>query len=116
MRPEVRIQPFFVLKTRIANNTDAWCTAEMCTAVIVASLPGLKVLIMRGRTPNNSDHRSPHDNVDVVGSGQSSGAKASLRNRALVEDELELMSLDPSSNGLKSIQSTTTALETPGTV
>jgi hypothetical protein len=36
---------------------DLWCTAEMCTATIVVSLPTLKPLIMRV-TPTNTWNRS----------------------------------------------------------
>jgi hypothetical protein len=41
----------------LTHPTDAWCTIEMCTAVIVVSLPGLKSLIVRA-TPQNTKERS----------------------------------------------------------
>lgn len=39
-------------------NTDLLCTAEMSTAVIVVSLPGLKSFIMRSRTPEATKDNS----------------------------------------------------------
>jgi hypothetical protein len=36
---------------------DAWCTAEICTAIIVVSLPSLKALIVRS-DPATSNSRS----------------------------------------------------------
>ncbi|KAL6703043.1 hypothetical protein ACN47E_010250 [Coniothyrium glycines] len=41
---------------------NAWSTAEMCTAVIVVSLPSLKPLIVR-TTPTNSSNRSTNGYV-----------------------------------------------------
>lgn len=35
-----------------------WCTAEMCTAIIVASLPGLKALIVQSISPTGTHNRS----------------------------------------------------------
>jgi hypothetical protein len=47
--------PHLIHKQLATNSTvDLWCTAEMCIATIVVSLPSLKALIMR-KTPDNTN-------------------------------------------------------------
>jgi hypothetical protein len=74
----------------------------MATAVIVASLPGLKNLIMRKETPTNSSYvRNTHGYLQT-GSGHPSNHVAEIRGGEW-DDELELTFLDrkpsPSSMG-----------------
>ncbi|KAJ9651201.1 hypothetical protein H2198_009503 [Neophaeococcomyces mojaviensis] len=80
---------------------NAWCTAEMCTAVIVASLPGLKKLIVRGGTPSNAHYSRSTHGYDQKGSGlpiSTSGTSQTRIKGGRSEDELEQVSL-PGSMG-----------------
>ena len=50
----------------LTEHTDAWCTAEMSTAIIVVSLPGLKRLLTRDGSPSNSQYnRNAHGYVQT---------------------------------------------------
>jgi hypothetical protein len=76
-------------------STDAWCTIEMSTAVIVVSLPGLKSLLVRSRSPGNTSDRS--NNGYVQASSRQPSSNRALTSRAVahegpLEDELELIS------------------------
>lgn len=76
---------------------DAWCTIEMCTAVIVVSLPGLKSLLVRSKSPGNTTDRSTNGYVRSSSRQPSSNRALTSRARAQradldVDDELELMS------------------------
>ena len=52
---------------------DLWCTAEMCTAVIVVSLPFFKTLIIRSSTPTTTSRSNtgyisgPSNRIHVSG-------------------------------------------------
>jgi hypothetical protein len=69
----------------------------MCTAVIVASLPGLKKLIMRKSTPGNTSYDRDNSGYMQTGSGHVSGrggvSKAECT-AGQMEDEVELVFLD----------------------
>ena len=76
--------------------TDAWCTAEMCTAVIVASLPGLKHLIVRGGTPSNTHYNHGTHGYVQKKPGHpvsTSGTSHTRIKGGRSEDELELVFL-----------------------
>ncbi|KAI9162895.1 hypothetical protein HJFPF1_04490 [Paramyrothecium foliicola] len=73
---------------------NALCTIEMCTATIVVSLPGLKSLVVRARSPANTKERSsnryyrtssrqPHSNWSFTTRGQP--------DRLGLDDEQELV-------------------------
>ncbi|KAF5655220.1 hypothetical protein FHETE_11217 [Fusarium heterosporum] len=73
---------------------NAWCTIEICTAVIVVSLPGLKSLFVKSKSPGNTSDRSNsrHKRTSLR---QPSGHR-SFTSRARVQeerhdDELELI-------------------------
>ncbi|KAF4985315.1 hypothetical protein FGRMN_11235 [Fusarium graminum] len=73
---------------------NAWCTIEMSTAVIVVSLPGLKSLFVKSKSPRNTSDNSNNRYIHKS-SRQPSGHK-SFASRARVEeeqydDELELI-------------------------
>lgn len=68
----------------------------MCTAVIVASLPGLKKLIVRDGTPPNTHYRRSTHGYDQKGSGlpiSTSGTSQTRIQGGRSEDEVELVSL-----------------------
>jgi len=76
---------------------NLWCTAEMCTAVIVVSLPSLKALIIRP-TPNNTYDRSNSGYLQA-GDGKTIGSKGNghssrVQGGTLDDDEMELTFLD----------------------
>jgi hypothetical protein len=78
--------------TRPSNTPpDLWCTAEMCTAIIVVSLPTLKPLIMRV-TPTNTSNRSASG---YVKSGPprslSHPSRSHPQGRKFGDDEIELV-------------------------
>lgn len=76
---------------------NAWCTAEMCTAVIVASLPGLKNLIMRNTTPTSTQYNYPPHGYVQSGPGFPGGNSGISRTRVKggkSEDEMKLVFLD----------------------
>jgi hypothetical protein len=83
----------FFLRPFANTATDLWCTAEMCTAVIVVSLPSLKSLIVRP-SPNNTNDRSNSGYLQA-GSGKTIGSRGNghsshVRAGALEDDEMEL--------------------------
>ncbi|KAI4682757.1 uncharacterized protein J4E84_007221 [Alternaria hordeiaustralica] len=78
---------------------NLWCTAEMCTAVIVVSLPSLKALIIKP-TPATSSNRSNSGYLQA-GSGKTIGSKginfnghSSNIQGGTMDDEMELTFLD----------------------
>ena len=87
------VKPLSAKTNRIA---DAWCTAEMCTAVIVVSLPSLKPLIVR-TTPTNTSNRSTNGYLQA-GSGKPishrAGTVTSHIQGGHADDEMELTFLD----------------------
>ncbi|KAF2131274.1 hypothetical protein P153DRAFT_383387 [Dothidotthia symphoricarpi CBS 119687] len=100
----------FVVYTVTDFNIDdtsgnAWCTGEMCTAIIVVCLPTFKVLIVRA-SPGNTSNRS---NTGYVHAGSSKpfsnlgGTTRSHVQAGRVDDEMELVYLErkasPSSTG-----------------
>jgi hypothetical protein len=77
--------------------TDAWCTAEMCTAIIVVSLPSLKSLIGR-TTPVNTTNRSNTGYLQA-GSGKIPGSSrptysSHIQGGTIDDEEMELTFLD----------------------
>ncbi|KAF2448171.1 hypothetical protein P171DRAFT_207180 [Karstenula rhodostoma CBS 690.94] len=66
---------------------NLWCTAEMCTANIVVSLPALKALITRATPPNTYAH-------STTGFTQDKGPRIYSERRASIEDEIELVDQD----------------------
>jgi hypothetical protein len=92
------------LLVRADHIADAWCTAEMSTAVIVVSLPSLKALIVRA-TPNNTSNRSTNGYMrgsikHISHGGHGGGTFRSHIEGGRMDDEVELVSLDrkPSSS------------------
>jgi hypothetical protein len=84
------------LSTILANTAiDLWCTAEMCTAVIVVSLPSLKSLIVK-TTPNNTYDRSNSGYLQagssktIGGKGKGHGHSSHVQGGTLDDDEMEL--------------------------
>ena len=79
---------------------DAWCTAEMSTAVIVVSLPSLKTLIFRS-TPTSTSNRSTSGYMQT-GSGKpishGGGTSRSQIEGGKMDDEMELVFLDRKSS------------------
>ncbi|EXK24948.1 hypothetical protein FOMG_18354 [Fusarium oxysporum f. sp. melonis 26406] len=74
---------------------NAWCTIEMCTAVIVVSLPGLKSLFVQSRSPGNTSDRSTNGYIHTSSRQPSSNRPFAPRNRIdeeALDDELELIS------------------------
>lgn len=74
---------------------DLWCTAEMCTATIVVSLPTLKSLIIR-RSPNNSSYpRSTdgylHHNASAKPLSNHGTSRSHVQGGRISDDELELV-------------------------
>lgn len=78
------------------------CTAEMCTSIIVASLPGLKVLITRTVKTYTSHSTSGYNKSSETPSQPSSRlAKISARLSnprmySATDSELELITVNPS--------------------
>ncbi|KAJ4994022.1 archaeal flagellin n-terminal-like domain-containing protein, partial [Stagonosporopsis vannaccii] len=71
------------------------CTAEMCTAVVVVSLPALKPLLIRN-SPNNSSYpRSTNGYMQHPGSGKPLSNHGTSRSQVhggrISDDELELV-------------------------
>ncbi|ORY12946.1 hypothetical protein BCR34DRAFT_281500 [Clohesyomyces aquaticus] len=73
---------------------NAWCTAEMCTAVVVVSLPGLKALILRATRPTILN-RSNNGYIQTESGkmGKASISRPHLQGSTL-DDETELVFLD----------------------
>ncbi|KAG9191744.1 hypothetical protein G6011_10478 [Alternaria panax] len=76
---------------------NLWCTAEMCTATIVVSLPSLKALIVKP-APNNTYDRSNSGYLQA-GSSKTIGSKSNrhsshVQGGTLDDDEMELTFLD----------------------
>ncbi|KAH7305463.1 hypothetical protein B0I35DRAFT_492840 [Stachybotrys elegans] len=57
---------------------NAWCTIEICTAIIVVSLPGLKSLIMRSSTLQSTGNRNTNGYIQTY-SGQGSRISANTK-------------------------------------
>jgi hypothetical protein len=80
---------------------DAWCTAEMCIAIIVVSLPSLKALIIRTTPPNttnrsNSGYLQPGSGT-IGGSGSSNRGPtytSHIEGSTVDDEEMELTFLD----------------------
>jgi hypothetical protein len=91
------------------------CTAEMCTSLIVASLPGLKVLITRTVRIHTSRSTSGYNKSSEAPSQPSSRlARISARlshprMNSAADSELELITVNPS-NKSHNGKSVTTAL------
>jgi hypothetical protein len=85
------------------------CTAEMCTSIIVASLPGLKVLITRtiashsgsrsGTSGYNKSSDSPHSSSRMA--KISARLSKPLRRASVDDSEFELITVAPSDKQLK---------------
>jgi hypothetical protein len=80
------------------TTTDAWCTAEMCTAVVVVSLPSLKSLIVR-TAPTNTSNRSNTGYLQPgsgkpVSSSRDGTYTAHIQGGTVDEEEMELTLLD----------------------
>lgn len=111
----------FIVYTATDYNVDdatgnLWCTAEMCTAVIVVSLPSLKVLVIRSSTNNSSYLRSTDGYIQQVGgsakplSNNQGTSRSHVQGGRISDDELELVfqgSRDPSRNPSRATRSTT---------
>jgi hypothetical protein len=87
--PSFYMGPNFIL--------DAWCTAEICTAIIVVSLPSLKTLITRA-SPTNTTDRSTNGYVQTgsgkpYSHGRETGRSSHTRG-GVMDDEVELVFLD----------------------
>jgi hypothetical protein len=79
------------------NPPDLWCTAEMCTAVIVVSLPSLKALLIKP-TPTNTSNRSNSgylkaESNKTIGSKGINGYSSHIEGGTM-DDEIELTFLD----------------------
>ncbi|CAI6334835.1 unnamed protein product [Periconia digitata] len=88
---------------------NAWCTAELCTAVIVVSLPTLKSLILRSSDPKSSADRSTEGYLRTDGSrtaGNKIGVKSGLDKGHKLDDELELMYMAKTPSGRPSTATT----------
>ncbi|CAG5179634.1 uncharacterized protein ALTATR162_LOCUS9384 [Alternaria atra] len=77
---------------------NAWCTAEMCTAVVVVSLPSLKPLIVR-TTPMHTANRSNTGYLQPgsgkpVSSSRGGTYTARIQGGTVDEEEMELTFLD----------------------
>lgn len=82
------------------NDGAVMCTAEMCTSLIVASLPGLKVLITRTMASGTSRSGTGYDKSSKPSRPSSRTAKSPgrfTRPRAQSNDdsELELITVHP---------------------
>jgi hypothetical protein len=89
----------FIVYTVTDYNVDdatgnLWCTAEMCTATIVVSLPAMKALIVRA-SPNNSSYpRSTGGYHQHPGSKPISNhgvSRSHVQGGRISDDELELV-------------------------
>ncbi|EOA83731.1 hypothetical protein ACJQWK_00752 [Exserohilum turcicum] len=94
---------------------NLWCTAEMCTAVIVVSLPFFKTLIMRS-TPPNSTNRS--NSGYVKGSSNQANAHGgsgftSRTRGGPMDDEVELTLQDRERKGSLTPTGATDEARTP---
>lgn len=72
---------------------NLWCTAEMCTATIVVSLPALKVLVIRS-SPNNTGYHSSYGYVNAAPGNTPSNhgvSKSHVQGGRISDDELELV-------------------------
>lgn len=87
---------------KLTYDTDAWCTVEICTGIIVVSLPGLKSLVVRSASPQTTKHRNTNGYMQTFSGQQySSRAFASSRVRsegAGMDDEMELFPYDHKSS------------------
>ncbi|KNG52236.1 hypothetical protein DDE82_006191 [Stemphylium lycopersici] len=75
---------------------NLWCTAEMCTAVIVVSLPFLKSLIIKSQSPattgrSNSGYVQAGSNRLALSAGDTYTSNIQA---GRAEDEMELTFLD----------------------
>jgi hypothetical protein len=71
---------------------DAWCTAEICTAIIVVSLPSLKALIVRS-DPATSNSRSKgyvHTSSSRLNSKRGGASRVRVEDRD-IDDEIGLV-------------------------
>jgi hypothetical protein len=74
---------------------DAWCTAEICTAIIVVSLPSLKALIVRS-DPAISNSRSKgyvHTSSSRLNSKRGGAPRVRVEDRD-IDDEIGLVLQD----------------------
>ncbi|KAH9908660.1 hypothetical protein F4778DRAFT_776944 [Xylariomycetidae sp. FL2044] len=79
---------------------NAWCTAEMCTATIVVSLPGLKQLVVGSRSKSASTKSRYTNGYIQTGSGNPSSGSRGFASRSFgtgrkTDDEVELVSYSP---------------------
>jgi hypothetical protein len=71
---------------------DAWCTAEICTAIVVVSLPSLKALIVRS-DPATSYSRSKgyvHTSSSRLNSKRGGASRVRVEDRD-IDDEIGLV-------------------------
>jgi hypothetical protein len=89
------VYPTSALAQYINFTADAWCTAEMCTAIIVVSLPNLKTLITRP-TPNNTTDRSTNGYLQAgsIKLSENRGTNRSHAYRGDMDEEMELTFLE----------------------
>ncbi|KAJ4311076.1 hypothetical protein N0V94_008128 [Neodidymelliopsis sp. IMI 364377] len=114
----ISLARFIVYTVTDYNVDDAsgnlWCTAEMCTANIVVSLPALKALIASS-SPTNTSYRSTdgymHAGSSKPLSGRNHGVSRShVQGGRISDDELELVfqgSRKPSVSPSRSTNTTT---------
>jgi hypothetical protein len=95
----ISLARFIVYTVTDYNVDDAsgnlWCTAEMCTANIVVSLPALKALIVRS-SPTNTSYRSTDGYMNAGSSKPLSGhnhgiSRSHVQGGRISDDELELV-------------------------
>jgi hypothetical protein len=74
---------------------DAWCTAEICTAIIVVSLPSLKALIVRSdpATSNNRSKGYVHTSSSRLNSKRGGASRVRVEDRD-IDDEIGLVLQD----------------------
>ncbi|KAF2633928.1 hypothetical protein BU25DRAFT_427336 [Macroventuria anomochaeta] len=94
----ISLARFIVYTVTDYNVDDAsgnlWCTAEMCTATIVVSLPSLKALIVRSSSNNTTYPRSTNGYMQHAGSKPFSNHGVSIshvQGVRISDDELELV-------------------------
>ncbi|KAF9697424.1 hypothetical protein EKO04_004622 [Ascochyta lentis] len=93
----ISLARFIVYTVTDYNVDDAsgnlWCTAEMCTATIVVSLPALKALVVRS-SPQNTSYRSNDGYMNAGSSKPLSNhgiSRSHVQGGRISDDELELV-------------------------
>ncbi|RMZ73430.1 hypothetical protein GMOD_00007938 [Pyrenophora seminiperda CCB06] len=73
---------------------NLWCTAEMCTSIIVVSLPFLKSLIIHPNSPNTSNRSGYMQASSRKTDGSGPHGPKPHASRDLMEDEMQLTFID----------------------